>query len=193
MIQVRKHLIAFACAWLLLAGGASAQDDASFSKKFPSGGEVYLQRESFTEIRSRPQRSEAASPSDASATRELDVDHYSLFLKKPGVAKDVLIWNKELIHLKNEPWLSAHHGSFRVADVWLGEARAFVLIHVGDFYSVANVRRDVDGVWFETTDTNLAQDLEFQPIVKAEFQLVMFSQESRGLAYFYFYPARLHR
>jgi len=169
-IKVRNHHYAVACACLLLVGGTSAQEDASFNKKFPDGSEVYLHRESFVEQRSRPQDSGAGKPGEASTAKEFNVDRYSLFLRTPKSASDILIWSKELVHLKQNPELSAHKGRFRVADVLLERDRAYVLTHIGDFYIVSNVRRDLDGVWFEASKTNLARDLEFQPIVKAEFQ-----------------------
>lgn len=153
--------VALALVLLLAASRAQAQDSTTFSKSFPDGSRVYLRESSWTE---RRVRTSGGGPEGVAASeKELRVDAYSLWLKRPGQSEDVAIWKTEVISDATD------QARFLVSDVILKGDRAYVINQVRGVYGVDNVKRDTDGVWFRSSTTNLARHLEFQPIFKAEF------------------------
>ena len=161
-MSFNRKRIWVALALLLLAPArAQAQGTTTFSKSFPDGSRVYLRESSWTE---RRLRTSGGSPESVAASeKELRVDAYSLWLKRPGQSDDVEIWKTEVMSDFTD------RARFLVSDVMLKDDRAYVISQVRGVYGVDNVKRDTDGAWFKSSTTNLARHLEFQPIFKAEF------------------------
>lgn len=160
----RKQRVFAALAVMLLLGvpAGQAQDTRTFNKTSPDGSRVYLRESSWIERRVRT--SGEGPQGGAASEKELRVEAYTLWLTRPGMTEDVMIWKNEVVSDITE-------GSprFLVSDVLLKGDRAYVLSQVRGVYAVDNVKRDIDGVWFKSSTTNLARHMEFQPIFKAQF------------------------